>query len=141
MKHQRYLLDTNICAFWLRDKFGIKYRVNEVGMENCYISEITVAELIYGCEYGKLKGGPKYRDEKLEQFFEDINVLPVAPVFERYSTEKARLRLAGTPTGDFDLLIGCTSVEEDMVMVTENVDDFKNIRGIRIENWVDRTKK
>ena len=70
MKHQRYLLDTNICAFWLRDKFGIKYRVNEVGMENCYISEITVAELIYGREYGKLKGGPKYRDEKLEQFFE-----------------------------------------------------------------------
>jgi tRNA(fMet)-specific endonuclease VapC len=135
------LLDTNICAFWLRDKFGIKYRVNEVGMENCYISEITVAELIYGREYGKLKGGPKYRDEKLEQFFEDINVLPVAPVFERYGTEKARLRLAGTPTGDFDLLIGCTSVEEDMVMVTENVDDFKNIRGIRIENWVDRTKK
>ena len=141
MKHQRYLLDTNICAFWLRDKFGIKYRVNEVGMENCYISEITVAELIYGREYGKLKGGPKYRDEKLEQFFEDINVLPVAPVFERYGTEKARLRLAGTPTGDFDLLSGCTSVEEDMVMVTENVDDFKNIRGIRIENWVDRTKK
>ena len=141
MKHQRYLLDTNICAFWLRDKFGIKYRVNEVGMENCYISEITVAELIFGREYGKLKGGPKYRDEKLEQFFEDINVLPVAPVFERYGTEKARLRLAGTPTGDFDLLIGCTSVEEDMVMVTENVDDFKNIRGIRIENWVDRTKK
>lgn len=141
MKHQRYLLDTNICAFWLRDKFGIKYRVNEVGMENCYISEITVAELIYGREYGKLKGGPKYRDEKLEQFFEDINVLPVAPVFERYGTEKARLRLAGTPTGDFDLLIGCTSVEEEMVMVTENVDDFKNIRGIRIENWVDRTKK
>ena len=141
MKHQRYLLDTNICAFWLRDKFGIKYRVNEVGMENCYISEITVAELIYGREYGKLKGGPKYRDEKLEQFFEDINVLPVAPIFERYGTEKARLRLAGTPTGDFDLLIGCTSVEEDMVMVTENVDDFKNIQGIRIENWVDRTKK
>ena len=135
------MLDTNICAFWLRDKFDIKYRINEVGMENCYISEITVAELIYGREKGKLKGGPKYRDQNLEQFFEDINVLPIAPVFERYGSEKARLRMAGTPTGDFDLLIGCTSVEEDMVMVTENVDDFKNIRGIRIENWVDRTKK
>lgn len=135
------MLDTNICAFWLRDKFGIKYRINEVGMENCYISEITVAELIFGREYGKLKGGPKYKDEKLEKFFEDINVLPVAPVFERYGSEKARLRMAGTPTGDYDLLIGCTSVEEDMVMVTENVDDFKNIQGIRIENWVERTKK
>lgn len=30
---------------------------------------------------------------------------------------------------------------EDMVMVTENVDDFKNIQGIRIENWVERPKK
>ena len=77
----------------------------------------------------------------MTQFFEDINVLPVSPVSERYGSEKARLRMAGTPTGDFDLLIGCTSVEEDMVMVTENVDDFKNIRDIRIENWVDRTKK
>ena len=67
-------------------------------MENCYISEITVAELIYGREYGKLKGGPKYRDEKLEQFFEDINVLPVAPVFERYGTEIDR------PTGGLSTL-------------------------------------
>jgi hypothetical protein len=25
--------------------------------------------------------------------------------------------------------------------VTENVDDFNNIRGNRIENWVDRMKK
>ena len=141
MREQRYMLDTNICAFILRGKFQLNERVKAVGMENCYISEITIAELIYGREYGKLKGGPKYRDEKLEQFFDDINVLPVSPVFERYGSEKARLRLAGTPTDDFDLLIGCTSVEEDMVMVTENVDDFKNIQGIRIENWVDRTKK
>ena len=137
MKQQRYMLDTNICIFWLRDKFNIKYRINEVGMENCYISEITIAELIFGREYGKLKGGPKYQDQKLEQFFEDINVLPIAPVFERYGSEKARLRMAGTPTSDYDLLIGCTSVAEDMVMVTQNVKDFKNIKGIKIENWID----
>ncbi len=33
-------------------------------------------------------------------------------------------------------LIGCTAVAEDMVMVTQNVKDFKNIKGIRIENWI-----
>ncbi len=48
MTRQKYLLDTCICAFWLRDKFNVDLRVNEVGMENCYISEITVAELKYG---------------------------------------------------------------------------------------------
>ena len=46
---------------------------------------------------------------------------------------RARLRLAGTPTGDYDLLIGCTSVEEDMVMVTENMDDFKNIQALGLK--------
>lgn len=137
MKQQRYMLDTNICVYILRGKFHLNERVKAVGMENCYISEITIAELIFGREYGKLKGGPKYQDQKLEQFFEDINVLPVAPVFERYGSEKARLRMSGTPTSDYDLLIGCTSVAEDMVMVTQNVKDFKNIKGIKIENWID----
>ena len=137
MKQQRYMLDTNICAFWLRDKYDVKYHINEVGMENCYISEITVAELKFGKEYGKLKGGPKYKDQKLDEFFNDINVLPIAPVFDLYGIEKARLRMAGTPTSDYDLLIGCTAVAEDMVMVTQNVKDFKNIKGIKIENWID----
>ena len=140
MKQQRYMLDTNICAFWLRDKYDVKYHINEVGMENCYISEITVAELKFGKEYGKLKGGPKYKDQKLDEFFNDINVLPIAPVFDLYGVEKARLRMAGTPTSDYDLLIGCTAVAEDMVMVTQNVKDFKNIKGIKIENWIDGEK-
>ena len=64
-------------------------------------------------------------------------MLPIAPVFDLYGVEKARLRMAGTPTSDYDLLIGCTAVAEDMVMVTQNVKDFKNIKGIKIENWID----
>ena len=45
-----------------------------------------------------------------------------------FASEKARLRLAGTPMEDnFDLLI---------VMVTENLKDFKNISNIRLENWI-----
>ena len=33
---QRYLLDTNICIYWLRDKYDVKGRVNAVGMEDTY---------------------------------------------------------------------------------------------------------
>ena len=32
----------------------------------------------------------------------------------------------------------CTAVSHKMIMVTENVDDFKNIKDIEIENWIDR---
>lgn len=137
MRRKCYLLDTNICAYWLRDKYDVKDRVNAVGMENCYISEVTIAELKFGKVYGRLKGGPKYQDQRLEQFFDDINVLHIEPYFDHYAEEKARLELAGTPShDDFDLLIGCTAVAEDMVMVTQNVKDFKNIRDIQIENWI-----
>ena len=31
---QKYLLDTCICAYWLRDKQNIRERINAVGMEN-----------------------------------------------------------------------------------------------------------
>jgi len=137
MRRKCYLLDTNICAYWLRDKYDVKDRINAVGMENCYISEVTIAELKFGKVYGRLKGRPKYQDQRLEQFFDDINVLHIEPYFDHYAEEKARLELAGTPShDDFDLLIGCTAVAEDMVMVTQNVKDFKNIRDIQIENWI-----
>ena len=82
----------------MRDKYDVKDYVNNVGMENCFISEITVAELKYGKEYGKLKGGPKYKDQLLEEFFKAVNVIPVSPFFDYYAKEKARLAIAGTPT-------------------------------------------
>ena len=41
---------------------------------------------------------------------------------------------------DFDLMIGCTSIESNLIMVTENIDEFQRISNIQIENWVDRTK-
>ena len=137
MTRQKYLLDTCICVYWLRDKHNIREHINKIGFENCFISEITVAELKFGWVYGKLKGGPKYKDQKLEEFFNAIKVLPVAPVFDHYAEEKARLAMAGTPVGEFDLLIGCTAVTKKMVLVTQNVKDFKNIKSIQIENWIE----
>lgn len=79
------------------------------------------------------------KDEGLAEFLAAINVLPIIDVLDLFASEKARLRLAGTPADDnFDLLIGCTSVYYGMVMVTENVKDFKNIGNIRIDNWIKR---
>ncbi len=50
---EKYLLDTNICIFLLRGKYNVDKKMDEVGLENCYISEITVAELKYGAELDK----------------------------------------------------------------------------------------
>lgn len=36
-----YLLDTNLCVFFLRGKMDLDETMKEKGRENCYISEIT----------------------------------------------------------------------------------------------------
>ena len=135
---KQYLLDTNICIFLLRGQYDIAKRLDEVGLENCYISEITEAELRYGAELGRRKG-LKQRTEQLQEFLASIHVLPIGDAIDLYASEKARLRLAGTPVDDdFDLLIGCTAIVNDMVMVTENFKHFKHFADIRLENWVER---
>ena len=44
----QYLLDTNICISMFKDKYGVRQRLLDVSLKNCFVSEITIAELFYG---------------------------------------------------------------------------------------------
>ena len=133
-----YLLDTNICIFLLRGKYDVDKKIDSVGFENCAISEITVAELKYGATLGK-KMNIKSRNQNLDEFLNNIRILPMFNAIDLYAEEKSRLRLNGTPADDdFDLLIGCTSIINNLTLVTDNTDDFKRIKDIKMENWIIR---
>ena len=41
------LPDTNICIHFFRGKFHLYEKFLEVGLQNCAISEITLAELVF----------------------------------------------------------------------------------------------
>jgi len=43
-----YLLDTNIVIFFFKGKQSVLEKIREVGIQNCFISEITLAELSFG---------------------------------------------------------------------------------------------
>lgn len=131
----KYLLDTNICIHFLRGKFGLINRLQEIGTENFAISEITLAELVFGAENST---NPKKNLELIEVFTNQVVILPIFNAIYLYGKEKARLRSKGLMMSDFDLLIGCTAVEKDLIMVTENLKEFERISGIVIENWVKR---
>lgn len=45
---RQYLLDTNICIYLFKGKYKLKDKLCGVGLDNCFISEITLAELTYG---------------------------------------------------------------------------------------------
>jgi len=106
-------------------------------LENCAISEITLAELVFGAEYSD---NPQKNHNIIEEFSEQVTILPILDAINTYGKEKARLRKSGMMISDFDLLIGCTSIEKGLIMVTENVREFERIADIKIENWIVRKK-
>lgn len=65
-----------------------------------------------------------------------MNIVPIFHSLNLYAKEKTRLRKAGTPIADFDLLIGVTSLTHNLIMVTNNTDHFKRIKGITMEDWI-----
>lgn len=131
----QYLLDTSICVFLLRNKYNVKEKINEVGYNNCFISEVSIAELKYGAQ---CSNNPEQNNAMCEEFVNAVNVVPFNVAIDYFSEEKARLRKLGTPVEDFDLLIGCTSVAAEMTLVTDNVRHFERVNNITIENWIQR---
>jgi tRNA(fMet)-specific endonuclease VapC len=131
----RYLLDTNICIHFLRGKFNLLEKLEEIGIENCAISEITLAELVFGAENSS---NPKKNLELIDHLANQVLILPILGAIPTYGKEKARLRSTGKMISDFDLLIACTAIEKGLVMVTENLKEFERISGIQLENWIER---
>lgn len=138
MSGVNYLLDTNICVFYLRGKYDVDQSIDRVGWNHCYISEITVLELKMGVELSKQRDGVD-RSPQLNLFLSDIQILPINDAIDIAAQEKIRLRLSGTPCDDnFDLLIACTAMANDMVCVTDNTKDFHRFKNIKLENWISR---
>lgn len=129
----QYLLDTNICVFFLRGKFNLDESIKEKGRENCFISEITVVELRYGAENSD---NAAESHKAVDNFLNGLSIIPMFGSIRRYAKQKARLRKIGKPIHDeFDLLIGVTAIENKLTLVTDNLKDFERLDGIKIENW------
>ena len=131
-----YLLDTNICIFFLRGKLNVADLIKQKGRENCFISEITVVELRYGAENSE---NPTKSHKSVDAFVGGLSIVPIYGSIKRYAKEKVRLRKIGKPMHDeFDLLIGVTAIENKLTLVTDNVKDFERLEGVKIENWFKR---
>ncbi len=129
---KKFLLDTNICIYLLKGLYQLDKKIGQIQINNCFISEITVAELKFGVE----NSNDIIRNRKvLEEFINKFDILPVFTSLDIYAKEKARLRKIGTPIEDFDLLIGATAIFNNLILVTKNASDFKKISGIFIEDW------
>lgn len=134
----QYLLDTNICIHFIKGEYELQAKIQRAGFGSCYISEITIAELLYGVENSApdRQAINRQRVADLRTAF-GARVLPVSACLAEYARQKARLRKMGRRVDDLDIFIGATALISGLVLVTRNTKDFINMEGIKLENWID----
>ena len=130
----RYMLDTNIISDLIRNPQGkAAKRIARVGEDNIYTSIIVAAELRYGCA----RSGSKRLLKAVEDLLGEITVLPFdAPADAEYSAIRSELEASGTPIGSNDLLIAAHACASGATIVTANANEFKRVRGLKVENWL-----
>ena len=129
---KKYLLDTNICIYFIKGLYELNKKIAEVGEHNCFISEMTVAELKFGIENSKTIEAMRI---VVEAFISKFAIIPIFNSLDIYAKEKAKLRKQGLIIDDFDILIGSTAVANNMIMVTNNVTHLSRLDNITIEDW------
>ena len=130
-----YLLDTDVVISLLRGNRRVADAIDEAGIQNCRISEITRAELLYGVELSRRKGR-KSDAMMVDRLLDTFEVVPVGGSLSLYASIKADLVCSGTPIEDFDLLIGCTALVNCFVLVAGNIAHMSRIKGLSLENWI-----
>lgn len=128
------LLDTDILSLYLRNHKIVQQNVEDyVKIHNDLMFSIVT--------YYEIVSGFKHRDAHKQfatflAFVEDCTILPVTERSATHSSEwYAKLRSAGTPVDDMDLLIAGIALEHDMTLATHNVRHFGRIEGLTICDW------
>lgn len=126
-----YLLDTNVIIEMLRGNTSVINKIYAIGIENCCICEMTIAELYYGAAKGRKE--KNFNDVKLvERIF---RIIPVYESFREYAEIRLELRNNGTPIDMMDLFIGSTARYNKCVLVSHNLKHMKHISGLQLEDW------
>jgi len=132
----RYMLDTNTCIALIKRKpLKALGRFDRLSAGDVGISTITLAELRYGV--AKSRDTEKNR-QALEEFLLPLEVVDFGEsAASAYGTVRADLESAGRPIGPLDTQIGAHALGLDAVLVTDNTTEFRRIKGLKVENWLD----
>ena len=129
----RYLLDTNAVSQLIRRPDGqVARRVAELEPDSFAVNVIVAAELRYGAE----RRGSLRLTRQLEAVLSAIDVLPLEePVDRHYGEIRSELERSGRPIGFNDLLIAAHARALGLTLVTNNVGEFRRVRGLSFEDW------
>jgi tRNA(fMet)-specific endonuclease VapC len=131
----RALIDTDILSYF--------FKGNEAVIANFqkYLTFFDLIEISI-ITYYEIVGGllAKNANNQLHMFEEFVNENIIVPVTEKSARISAELyselRKGGNILDDIDLLIAGIAIENNLVLITNNLNHFKRISGLKIENWI-----
>lgn len=131
-----YMLDTNICIYAMKKKpEKVLLRLKEELDNGVCISSITLAELEYGMKHSS---SPAKNEQALLRFLVPLSILPFgSSAATEYGEIRAYLQSQGTPIGSLDMLIAGHARAEKLILVTNNVGEFKRVPELEVENWAE----
>ena len=134
----RYLLDTNTCIYIIkRSPAHVYERFKRLKIGDVGISAITYCELQFGVANS---AKPERNLLALTEFLGPIDVLDFpSPAAPTYGSIRAHLQRAGTPIGNYDLLLAAHAIHLGLTLVTNNTKEFSRVPDLRIENWIDKS--
>lgn len=133
----KYMLDTNICVFVLRNKanqaINVINNIKEHKAIDICISAITYAELMHGVEKNV---NPEKKRLALMLFLSSISVLDFnQDAANEYGKIRADLEKQGNVIGTMDMLIAAHAKSKGLTIVTNNTKEFGRVIGLQIEDW------
>ena len=129
----KYMLDTDIVIYTLKNRPARVRDAFKRHSGQMAISAVTLGELIYGAERSSQ---PERNLNDIEGLTARLEVLPFnESAALHFGQIRAELAGAGKPIGPYDQMIAGHARASGLVMVTNNVEEFKQVPGLRIENW------
>ena len=130
----KYMLDTNIVIYVIKHKpIQVAHIFNQNAGKMC-VSSITVSALYYGAEKSQF---PEKNLRTIEDFLARLEILPYSEKAAIHSGNiKANLAEQSILIGENDIHISAHARSEGLILVTNNLREFKRVEGLRLENWV-----
>lgn len=130
----KYLLDTNIVIYVLKRRPKEVLEVFNINASRMAISSITLSELLYGAEKSQ---NIDRNLEAIEEFISHLDVLPYdAKASQHYGQIKATLEKKGEIIGENDIHIAAHAISQGLILVSNNLREFKRVPNLAFENWV-----
>lgn len=129
----RYMLDTNICIYTIKNNPAIVREKFQQHQHHLCISSIVLSELLYGAEKSDT---PTKSLALIEGLAARLEVLDFDENAAAHSAEiRAELAKKGTPIGHYDVLIAGHARSRGLILVSNNLREFERVGGLRLENW------